>query len=190
MPDTETVSYRIERIRMNTGVDALNDEAEDWQYLERVSDITSWTDPTALRQKDPEIPSTETRMYQVCSEATGIADPECVEMAVDYGLHPEMHDAVPPELTPPTNVMATSDTDGEVTVMWMGGDNADRYIIIALERGSSPLVFKYVLAESGASEANIIGLNSDKNHFVIVLALKGTGDDRELKYDTDTVTVQ
>ena len=89
-----------------------------------------------------------------------------------------------------SGVTATSDTDGALTVMWMGGDNADRYIIIALERGSSPLVIKYVLAESDASEATITGLNSDASHLVIVLALKGTGDDRELKYGTDTVTVQ
>ena len=190
-PDTATASYRINRIRMNTGVDALNskdgDDADsdiDWLYLERVEDVTSWTDPTPLRQDE------ETRMYQVCSEATGVADPVCVYMAVDYELHPPMHDAVPPELTAPTNVMATSDTDGEVTVMWMGSDNADRYIIIALERGSSPLVIEYVLAESDASEATITGLNSDASHLVIVLALKGTGADREIEYGTDTVTVQ
>ena len=191
MPDTATSFYRIERIRMNTGVDALDskdgddeDSDIDWQFLERVSDVTSWTDPTPLRQDE------ETRMYQVCSEATGVADPECVDMEVSYGLHPEMHDAVPPELTAPTGATATSDTEGEVTVMWMGGDNADRYIIIALERGSSPLVIEYVLAESDASEATITGLNSDESHLVIVLALKGTGADREIEYGTDTVTVQ
>ena len=89
-----------------------------------------------------------------------------------------------------SDVMATSDTDGEVTVMWTGGDNADRYFIIALEQGSSPLVIGFARAESGASEATITGLNSDASHFVIVLALKGTGDDRELEYGTDTVTVQ
>ena len=93
-------------------------------------------------------------------------------------------------LTVPTGVTATSDTDGEVTVMWMGGDNADRYFIIALEQGSSPLVIGFARAESGASEATITGLNSDASHLVIVLALKGTGDDRELKYGTGTVTVQ
>ena len=89
-----------------------------------------------------------------------------------------------------SDVMATSDTDGEVTVMWMGGDNADRYIIIALERGSSPLVIEYVLAESDASEATITDLNSDASHLVIVLALKGAGADREIEYGIDTVTVQ
>ena len=101
-----------------------------------------------------------------------------------------MHPPATAALTTPTGVTATSDTDGEVTVMWMGGDNADRYFIIALEQGSSPLVIGFARAESGASEATITGLNSDASHLVIVLALKGTGDDRELEYGTDTVTVQ
>ena len=185
---SKTTGYRIERMRMNTGVDELNDST--YVFLETVEDVTSFTDDDPLRQEDDTEPSTETRMYRVGSVATGIDDPAWVEMAVDYELHPETHDAVSPELTTPTNVMATSDTDGEVTVMWMGGDNADRYFIIALEQGSSPLVIGFARAESGASEATITGLNSDASHLVIVLALKGTGDDRELKYGTGTVTVQ
>ena len=108
----------------------------------------------------------------------------------DLTMAGHTHPPATAALTVPTGVTATSDTDGEVTVMWMGGDNADRYFIIALERGSSPLVIGFERAESGASEATITGLNSDASHLVIVLALKGTGDDRELEYGTDTVTVQ
>ncbi len=76
-----TSSYIINRIRMNTGVPALNDEADDWQYLTRVSNITSYTDSTDLRRDE------ETRMYQVCSEATGVTDPVCVDMPANYALH-------------------------------------------------------------------------------------------------------
>ena len=134
--DTDTVSYQIERIRMNTGVDALNDEVDDWQYLERVSDITSWTDPTALRQQDPDIPSTETRMYQVCSEATGIVDPVCVEMPVSYALH----GAHEPDA--PTGVMVVSSAAGTMaTVSWTapasdGGSDITGYKVMYKMTGS------------------------------------------------------
>jgi hypothetical protein len=64
---SETTSYRINRIRMNTGVEALNDEADDWQFVKRVRDVTSYTDSTDLRRDE------ETRMYQVCSEAASMA---------------------------------------------------------------------------------------------------------------------
>ena len=136
---------------------------------------------------EPDLAMGEVRMYRVA--ALG-ADGVLGEWAEVRFPADGSHMAATGTLDEVSDVMATSNTDGEVTVMWMGGDNADRYIIIALERGSSPLVIKYVLAESDASEATITGLNSDMSHLVLVLALKGTGDDRELEYDTDTVTVQ
>ena len=74
-----TTNYIINRIRMNTGVDALNDEADDWQFVKRVSDVTSYTDSTDLRRDE------ETRMYQVCSEARGVDEPVCVYMPATYG---------------------------------------------------------------------------------------------------------
>ena len=104
---SKTTSYRINRIRMNTGVAALNDEADDWQYVKRVTGVTSYTDSTDLRRDE------ETRMYQVCSEASGVADPVCVEMPVSYALHPEMHMPSMPQM-----VEATADSATEVTVSW------------------------------------------------------------------------
>ena len=96
---SKTTSYQINRIRMNTGVEALNDEADDWQFVKRVRDVTSYTDSTDLRRDE------ETRMYQVCSEASGVAEPVCVAMAVDYALHlPHMPDV-------PMDVMATAGYD-------------------------------------------------------------------------------
>ena len=104
---SKTTSYQINRIRMNTGVAALNDEADDWQFVKRVRDITSYTDSTDLRRDE------ETRMYQVCSEASGVADPVCVDMPVSYALH----GAHEPDA--PTGVMAVSSADGTmVTVSW------------------------------------------------------------------------
>ena len=150
------------------------------------SSPTDWT--------DPRLPTaTEQFAYQVAAVNTHGMGPwsnmayySITSMTMPDHTHPPTTAA----LTEPTGVTATSDTDGALTVMWMGGDNADRYIIIALERGSSPLVFDYELAESGASEATITGLNSDESHLVVVFALKGTGADREIEYGIDTVTVQ
>ena len=104
---SETTSYRINRIRMNTGVAALNDEADDWQFVKRVRDVTSYTDSTDLRRDE------ETRMYQVCSEASGVAEPVCVEMPATYALHPDMHMPSMPQM-----VTAAADSDTEVTVSW------------------------------------------------------------------------
>ena len=153
---------------------------DDWKKIEENKPRTYLTDTEPLGQS-------EMRYYRVAafnSAGTGAWTAE-VRYPADGS-----HMAAIGTLDEVSGVMATSDTDGEVTVMWMGGDNADRYIVIALEKGSSPVVIGYTLAESGASEATITGLNSDMSHLVLVLALKGTGDDRELEYDTDTVTVQ
>ena len=105
---SKTTSYRINRIRMNTGVEALNDEADDWQYVKRVHDVTSYTDSTDLRRNE------ETRMYQVCSEASGVAEPVCIEMPATYALHPDMHMPSMPQM-----VTAAEDSDTEITVSWM-----------------------------------------------------------------------
>ena len=140
---------------------------------------------------DIERPTDESRVYRVTSINSVDVGTESITVTLPLAAH-TTH---PPgtgtgTLGEVSGVTATSVTDGEVTVMWTGGDNADRYFIIALEQGSDPLVIGFARAESGASEATITGLNSDESHFVVVLALKGTGDDRELEYDTDIVTVQ
>ena len=143
-PDTETASYRIERIRMNTGVDALNskdgddeDSDIDWQYLERVSDVTSWTDETPLRQDDAETPSEETRMYQVCSEASGVTEPVCVVMAVDYALHPEMHPVDMITLGDASGLTAMKNSDGTmVTLSWTAGTNANIHWVAGVRKNA------------------------------------------------------
>ena len=120
---SETTSYRINRIRMNTGVEALNDEADDWQFVRRVRDVTSYTDSTDLRRVE------ETRMYQVCSEASGVTEPVCVEMPATYVLHPDMHMPSMPQM-----VEATATSDTEITVSWMapadnGGADVTGYVL-------------------------------------------------------------
>ena len=183
-------------VPMDTGTTKITDyviqvsvDGSAWSTLEDgvSDDATDWT------HSDPLPTTAEERVYQVAavnSVGTGPWSNMAYYTTTSMTMPDHMHPPTTAALTEPTGVTATSDTDGEVTVMWMGGDNADRYIIIALERGSSPLVFKHKLAESGASEATITGLNSDESHLVVVFALKGTGADREIGYDIDTVTVQ
>ena len=171
-------------------VERSDDSGTSWDEIADEDDTgtarTDWTDPDHL-------PAGESRMYRVSAKNSAGTSATATIGYLGYHDPPAGHShdtTATGTLGEVSDVTATSDTDGEVTVMWMGGDNADRYFIIALEQGSSPLVIGFERAESGESEATITGLNSDASHFVIVLALKGTGDDRELEYDTDTVTVQ
>ena len=95
---------------MDTGVAALNDAADDWVFIEATS-MTPRRSPTmtALRQ-DEEVRG----CTSVGSEATGIDDPEWVEMEVTYALqHPDMHLPSMPQM-----VTATADSDTEITVSW------------------------------------------------------------------------
>ena len=124
---TDTASYKIERMRMNTGVDALNDT--EWQFVGRAIGDTSFTDRTPLRE-DADGETEETRMYQVGSEATGQSEVQFVDPAVDYGLHPPMHDAVPPELGAPAITSASPNASGEVEVTWTPGANADGHLVM------------------------------------------------------------
>ena len=165
--DTETVSYHIERIRMNTGVDALNDEADAWQFLVRVSDVTSWTDPTPLRQDE------ETRMYQVCSEASVVTDPECVEMAVDYDLHPEMHEPLP-VFSAPSNVAATS-SGGTVTVTWMPGAQSASQVIVAVNNADDTDYCLHVDTSGTLDSHDCENLTVGATYVVLLIALDGQG---------------
>ena len=93
-------SYKIERKRMDTGVDALNSDDDGWEFIGRATGDTSFTDSLPLRQDE------ETRVYRVGSEATGILDVVYVDdPGVTYALHlPHMPDV-------PMDVMATAGYD-------------------------------------------------------------------------------
>ena len=168
---SETTSYRINRIRMNTGVAALNDEADDWQFVRRVTDVTSYTDSTDLRRDE------ETRMYQVCSEASGVADPVCVEMPVTYALHPDMHMPSMPQM-----VTAAADSNTEITVSWATpADNGGSAITGFTVRWKQSDATSYAAADMAtvaatASSHMVTGLTGSTSYDFQVIATNAIGD--------------
>ena len=163
---SKTTSYRINRIRMNTGVEALNDAADDWQYVTRVSDVTSYTDSTELRRDE------ETRMYQVCSEASGVADPVCVDMEVDYALHPTMHADI--VFSAPTNVAATS-SGGTITVTWTPGAQAASQVIVAVNSADDTDFCLHVDTSGTLASHDCPSHTVGATYVVLVIALDGQG---------------
>ena len=76
-------------------------------------------------------------MYQVCSEATGQADPVCVVMAVDYGLHPEMHPVDMITLGDASGLTAMKNSDGTmVTLSWTAGTNANIHWVAGVRKNA------------------------------------------------------
>ena len=165
-PDTATISYKIERMRMNTGVDALNDT--EWEFIARTTGDTSYTDSLPLRQ------DTETRMYRVGSEATGQTEVVWVDMAVDYALHPGMH--MP---SAPQNVMASVVSDAEIMVSWEtpvdnGGSAITGYTVMYKMTGSTG-DYMSMSAMADAESITIGGLMASTSYDFKVVATNAEG---------------
>ena len=174
-PDVQTSFYRIERVRMNTGVDALDNDEDAWQHMARISDVTSWTDPTPLRQDE------EVRYYRVGSEGIGSgATTEWVAMRVKYALHmAHMPDA-------PMNVMAESNAEGTMlTVTWDapgsdGGSDITGYKVMYRMSDSTGdyMSMSIDAADDGtiATMATISGLSPNSSYDIAVVAVNAHGD--------------
>ena len=171
-PDTDTASYKIERMRMNTGVDALNDT--EWQFVGRANGDTSFTDRTPLRE-DADGMTEETRMYRVGSEATGQTKVQFVDPAVDYGLHLPMHDAAEVEFSAPTSVAATS-SGGTITLTWTPGALATSQVIIAVNYADDTDYCLHVETTGTLAEHDCVDLTVGANYVVLVIALDGQGN--------------
>ena len=118
-------------------VERTKDGGTTWEEIADEGDTlavrTDWTDPDHL-------PAGESRMYRVAAKNSAGTSATSTIGYLGYHDPPAGHShdtTATGTLDEVSDVTATSDTDGEVTVMWMGGDNADRYFIIALEQGSS-----------------------------------------------------
>ena len=76
---------------------------------------------------------------------------------------------------PDSSISVTNNANSSITVNWMGGDNADSFIVVAAELGSDPFTYERENVTDGAAKmATISGLNSGSNYMVIVIALQGT----------------
>ena len=169
---TPIVSYSIERKRMNTGVDALNND--EWEPLTTVTGSTSFTDSLPLRQ------DSEVRYYRVGSNANNQPDPNFAD-PVMYSLHPEMHDAAPAELVAPSNVMASSDAPRTMAFTWEDGDNADFYILVAYDIATEEIQLSTAMA--GDTSGDVTGLTPGSQYLGLVIAVKGSGANVETMYD-------
>ena len=82
-------------------------------------------------------------------------------------------------LGPVTNVMASSDEAGTLTLTWEGGENADFYLLIAVDLasvGTDSLDYDRSRINDGmATTGDVTGLNSGSEYLGIVIALKSDG---------------
>ena len=74
---------------------------------------------------------------------------------------------------PDASISVTNNAGGSIDVNWMGGDNADRYIVVAAELGSDPFVYESTMVSDGmAKMAMVTGLNSGSSYLIIVIAVQ------------------
>jgi hypothetical protein len=135
---------------------------------------TSFTDP-----RNPE--DGDMLEYRVGSRSTSVGEATWA----DPVMYPAEHEHGT-TLTKPTNVMAMSDAAGELSMTWEGADNADRYVLIAVDRssiGSDSIEYKTEVVPDGAARTGTItGLTSGANYLGIVVAVQGSGSDMMVLY--------
>ena len=182
-------------VPMETGTADITDyviqvsvDGSAWSTLEDGvgDDATDWT------HSDPLPTATEERAYQVAavnSVGTGPWSNMAYYSTTSMTMPDHMHSPTTAALTDVEDVTETANADGSVTVSWMGGDNSDSFLLIALDLVSDPRDYeKESISDGMAQMGTIDGLTSDTEYLVIVLAIQGTGDDRMLQYDTLRVT--
>ena len=106
-----------------------------------------------------------------------------------------MRDAAVTELTAPSDVMAMSDAAGELKLTWEGADDAELYVLLAVDLSSldsgTVEYEKMTITDGAARMGTFSGLTSDTRYLGIVVAVKGMGDDIEVLHETaPVVTVQ
>ena len=87
-------------------------------------------------------------------------------------------------LTRPMNVTAVSDAAGELAITWEGGDNADSYLLIAVNLQDTADYKTATVLGDAAKAGTVAGLTSGGNHLVIVVALQTTAAGLETLYGT------
>ena len=85
-------------------------------------------------------------------------------------------------LTAPTNVTAVSNAAGELTLAWEGGDNADSYLLIAVNLQDTADYKTATVLGDAAKTGTVVGLTSGGNYLGIVVALQATADGLATQY--------
>ena len=95
-----------------------------------------------------------------------------------------------PPLVRPYSVRSVSNSAGELTIIWDGGNNADSYVLIAVHMGT----FAYqtaTVSDGSARMGTVVGLTGGASYLGIVVALKSTADGLEILHGSSTpVTVE
>jgi titin len=104
-------------------------------------------------------------------------------------------DVLDATLMAPTKVMAMSDEAGNLTLTWEGAQNAEFYVLLAVDMstvGSGNIQYDRSRVNDGAARmGNVTGLNSGTDYLGIVIAIKGSGDNTEVLYETASpITIQ
>ena len=85
-------------------------------------------------------------------------------------------------LTAPTNVTAVSNAAGELTLAWEGGDNADSYLLIAVNLQDTADYKTATVLGDAAKTGTVTGLTGGANYLGIVVALQATADGLATQY--------
>ena len=175
-------SYLVQR-RIDGGTEEII-KAITWSSATDPDQRTSYSD-----SREPV--ATEMLEYRVGSRGSAVTETQWA----DWIMYPADHH-VSGGLTKPTNVMAMSDAAGELTLTWQGAENADRYLLIAVDMSGARdtvtglRLYKTASVNGGeSSRGEVTGLVSGRNYLGIVVALKGSGATRETEYDFYPVQV-
>ena len=87
-------------------------------------------------------------------------------------------------LTRPMDVKAVSNVPGELAITWEGGDNADSYLLIAVNLQDTADYKTATVLGDVAKAGTVVGLTNGGNHLVIVVALQTTEAGLETLYGT------
>ena len=86
-------------------------------------------------------------------------------------------------LTVPINVRAVSDDPGQLTLSWLGGNNADIYLLIAVNMAT--FNYKTTAVPAGSNKRGTVdGLPGGADYLGIVVALQNTADGLKTLYGT------
>ena len=99
------------------------------------------------------------------------------------------------DLMMPTKVEASTTGAGELTLSWEGGQNADFFLLLAVDMNSvaaGNVTYDRARVNDPAARTGMVtGLDSGTQYLGIVIAIKGTGADTKVMYETaGLVTVQ